>query len=307
MKIGEHIRDQSNAARALNRTIDKAKQFVNNSKLFEMNDKHAVLPIGGKTRVATWGEDPELPGRWTIVICHVLRLQGAARQIPFHHVEGEAEEVRLDSWWIGHPHRRQYDNGMQSTGPTPMRVTNPPRAETHFLGLALDLNGEPVLVLQRLESRRTWQTSQWSSDPAIPDLRPMWRPCVLPPMGRTACFSFISNSFEFSTNCFALSMVRLRARATLLWSRMCSPIFHRIRREAMISSAIPALTHSALNAITARLRSPLYFSAMPVPSWPSSIHFALSPVSRGSSGSMFSNSSVALKLAQSRYRCCRYH
>ena len=27
-KIGEHIRDQSNVTRALNRTIDKAKQFV---------------------------------------------------------------------------------------------------------------------------------------------------------------------------------------------------------------------------------------------------------------------------------------
>lgn len=28
----------------------------------EMNEKHCVLPIGGKTRVATWDEDPEFPG-----------------------------------------------------------------------------------------------------------------------------------------------------------------------------------------------------------------------------------------------------
>ena len=57
-KIGEHIRDQSNVARALNRTIDKAKQFVENSKLFEMNEKHASCPSvarresppGAKTR-----------------------------------------------------------------------------------------------------------------------------------------------------------------------------------------------------------------------------------------------------------------
>ena len=118
---------------------------------------------------------------------------------------------------------------------------------------------------------------------------------VLPLMGSTLCFSFISNSFEFSTNCLALSMARLRARVTLLWSRICSPICHRISNAATISSAIPARKHSVANAITARLRSPWYFSAMPVPSWPSSIHLAPSPTNRGSSGSRFSNSSVAAK------------
>ena len=114
-RIGEHIRDQSNVARALNRTIDKARQFVENSKLFEMNEKHAVLPIGGKTRVATWGEDPEFPGHQTIVrfatFFDFRSLQDRYRHII--QVEGEAEEVPLGSWWIGHPHRRQYDNGMR--------------------------------------------------------------------------------------------------------------------------------------------------------------------------------------------------
>ena len=57
-RIGEHIRDQSNVTRALNRTIDKAKEFVENSKLFEMNEKQAScqsaarqgLPHGAKIR-----------------------------------------------------------------------------------------------------------------------------------------------------------------------------------------------------------------------------------------------------------------
>ena len=114
-KIGEHIRDQSNVTRALNRTIDKAKEFVENSKLFEMNEKHCVLPISGKTRVATWGEDPELPGRWTILRFATFS-DFKALQDKYRHtiqVEGEAQEVRLGSWWIGHPHRRQYDNGME--------------------------------------------------------------------------------------------------------------------------------------------------------------------------------------------------
>ena len=66
-KIGEHIRDQSNVTRALERTIQRAHQFVENSKLSEMNELHCVLPIGGKTRVATWGDDLDFPGRQIIV------------------------------------------------------------------------------------------------------------------------------------------------------------------------------------------------------------------------------------------------
>jgi hypothetical protein len=114
-RIGEHIRDQSNVVRALNRTIDKAKQFVENSKLFEMNEKHAVLPIGGKTRVATWGEDPEFPGHQTIIRFATF-FDFRALHDKYRHtilVEGHAKEVPLGSWWIGHPHRRQYDNGLR--------------------------------------------------------------------------------------------------------------------------------------------------------------------------------------------------
>ena len=42
------------------------------SKLVEMNKRYCVLPIGGKTRVATWGEDPEFPGHQTIAMCSSL-------------------------------------------------------------------------------------------------------------------------------------------------------------------------------------------------------------------------------------------
>ena len=65
-KIGEHIQDQSDVARALNRVIERAHEFIKDSKLFRMNESHCVLPIGGKTRVATWGDDPDFPGRKAI-------------------------------------------------------------------------------------------------------------------------------------------------------------------------------------------------------------------------------------------------
>jgi hypothetical protein len=61
-KIGDHVRDQGNVKRALSRVIARAREFVADSKLFEMNEKFCVLPIGGKTRVVTWGNDPEFPG-----------------------------------------------------------------------------------------------------------------------------------------------------------------------------------------------------------------------------------------------------
>jgi hypothetical protein len=67
-KIGEHIRDQSNVERALGRIIRHAHEKIKDSKLFAMNEKHCVLPIGGKTRVATWDNDPEFPGHRTIAM-----------------------------------------------------------------------------------------------------------------------------------------------------------------------------------------------------------------------------------------------
>ena len=66
-EIGEHVREQANVERALRRTLERARQCVEDSELFKMNEVHAVLPVGGKTRVATWGEDPEFPGRKSIV------------------------------------------------------------------------------------------------------------------------------------------------------------------------------------------------------------------------------------------------
>lgn len=115
-KIGEHIRDSSNVPRTLNRTIDRARQFVQNSKLFEMNEQHCVLPIAGKTRVATWGDDPTFPGRKSIVSFSTFSdfkaLQDKYRY-SYQDEDGKPVVIRLGTWWIANPHRRQYDGGMR--------------------------------------------------------------------------------------------------------------------------------------------------------------------------------------------------
>jgi hypothetical protein len=119
-KIGDHIRDSSNVDRTLRRTLDRARSFVEDSKLFEMNEQHCVLPIAGKTRVASWGPDPDFPDRKTINSFSGFGDFKALHDKYRHTFTGKDKKGNLvevtmgaGSWWIGNPHRRQYDGGMR--------------------------------------------------------------------------------------------------------------------------------------------------------------------------------------------------
>jgi hypothetical protein len=114
-EIGEHVRDQSNAERALSRVIARAKEFVADSDLFKMNEKFCVLPINGKTRVVTWGDDPDFPGRQVITMTSSLHdFRGLYDKYAHTYQEdGETKIVRKGSWWIANTGRRQFDGGMR--------------------------------------------------------------------------------------------------------------------------------------------------------------------------------------------------
>ena len=73
-----------------------------------------MLPIGGKTRVVTFGEDEEFPGRETIVMTQTFEDFVAQEQVPPHLPTRTArcKAVPLGTYWIGSPKRRQYDGGM---------------------------------------------------------------------------------------------------------------------------------------------------------------------------------------------------
>ena len=84
-----------------------------------MNSKHAVLPIGDKTRVVTWDDDYEFPGRKSIV-----RAQSFPDFSNLHSNKRKAitlaaddnkttKKVPLGKWWLSHPMRRQYDGGQR--------------------------------------------------------------------------------------------------------------------------------------------------------------------------------------------------
>jgi hypothetical protein len=80
-----------------------------------MNAKHAVLPIGGKTRVVKFGELEEFPGRETIIMTQTLgdfaALNNKYRHF-FVNKKGETDWLPMGTYWINHHNRRQYDGGM---------------------------------------------------------------------------------------------------------------------------------------------------------------------------------------------------
>ena len=102
------------------RIVAQAHEFLVDPELFKMNEKHAVLPIGGKTRVATWSEDPEVPG-----------YQSITSFSPFGDFKALNDKYRLSvevtdakgnttmrmmgrgTWWIHNSDRRRYDDGMR--------------------------------------------------------------------------------------------------------------------------------------------------------------------------------------------------
>ncbi len=84
----------------------------------DLNTNHAVLHIGGKTRVVTFGELDEFPGRETIIMTQTLTdfasLMNKHRHPTTIEKKGKTETVYvpLGTYWLQSAGRRQYDGGM---------------------------------------------------------------------------------------------------------------------------------------------------------------------------------------------------
>ena len=82
-----------------------------------MNNQHAVLPIGDKTRVVTWGDDPDFPGRKTVVRAQSFpdfkNLHSNKRKAIVRKDKGKSitKKVLMGTWWLNQARRRQYDGG----------------------------------------------------------------------------------------------------------------------------------------------------------------------------------------------------
>ena len=116
-KCGGYV--QERPAYRLLRTIRRAHEFAIDPDLEKMNSQHAVLPIGDKTRVVTWGDDLDFPGRKTIVRAQTFAdfksLHSNKRKQVKVNKDGEqtTKKIPLGHWWLGQRHRRQYDGGQR--------------------------------------------------------------------------------------------------------------------------------------------------------------------------------------------------
>lgn len=119
-KCGEYV--QEKPARRLDRTIARAHDFAIDPDLEEMNSQHAVLPIGDKTRVVTWGPDVNFQGRRTILRAQTFQdfknLHSNKRKIiGTDEIDADGnstkKKVPIGEWWLRHERRRQYDGGQK--------------------------------------------------------------------------------------------------------------------------------------------------------------------------------------------------
>ena len=97
-------------ARSFNPSFENEETDVD-----RLNRIHAILPIGGKTRVVTFGELPAFPGRETIVMTQTIDDFKSLKNKYRHEwidANGEVKSSPLGSHWIHSSERRQYDNSM---------------------------------------------------------------------------------------------------------------------------------------------------------------------------------------------------
>lgn len=116
-EIGQHLRDQKNAARALKRTIERAKEFVIDSDLAEMNTNHCVISdIGGKCLVLNEMIDPVTgDAKVTFSTFDALNHRYGNRMKTLQGAEGEKKKP-IATWWSHHPQRRQCEQVVFAPG-----------------------------------------------------------------------------------------------------------------------------------------------------------------------------------------------
>ena len=114
-EIGQHVRDQQNAPRALDRIIARAKAFVIDPDLAEMNDKHCIISdIGGKCFVLNETIDPDAKVTLSTFDAAAHRYSNRTKMVG---PDGEEKKKKsLWTWWSQHPQRRQYDRIVFSPG-----------------------------------------------------------------------------------------------------------------------------------------------------------------------------------------------
>jgi len=95
-------------------------------QLAAMNEKFAVVQIGGKTRVVSWEDNPLVPGSRLPVYQTLEDFQSFQRKwrIEYTDAQGNAVKVARGKWWLDHPHRRQYSGVVFAPNAAPSDMLN---------------------------------------------------------------------------------------------------------------------------------------------------------------------------------------
>lgn len=112
-------REKAPVLAELEAKVAQAGTTSDDPDLAAMNQDHAILPIGGqtcKTRVVTWGDDHDFPGRKMIIRAQSFsdfRDLHSNRRKTVIAADGTTKKVPIGAWWLNQPGRRQYTGGQR--------------------------------------------------------------------------------------------------------------------------------------------------------------------------------------------------
>jgi hypothetical protein len=98
------------------RQVERAKENAVHPKLADMNEKYAVVRIGGKSRVASWGPNKLDAGATQVI--HTSSFDDFKNLLMNQKVEagsdkdGNPRYIPAAKWWLEHTKRREYLGGM---------------------------------------------------------------------------------------------------------------------------------------------------------------------------------------------------
>jgi Mesyanzhinovviridae DNA primase len=108
-KISEHILENKEPKKYLNRQIQRAKDYVIAPELEELNEKHAVIKTGNKVGVLTLPTPGEINRKLEILSIEGFKNWYWNRVIEVG-TDSKGRDItkKLGIWWLEHPKRREY-------------------------------------------------------------------------------------------------------------------------------------------------------------------------------------------------------
>ena len=108
------FKDAGDWPRGFEGALDRLYENTEDSVIEEMNRQHAVMPVGDKLRVVTFGLDDEFPGRETIVNSmgrDDFKALHNNRRYEFTDAKGKPHSIPLGDFWWNSTARRQHTGG----------------------------------------------------------------------------------------------------------------------------------------------------------------------------------------------------